>query len=72
MDFILSYLKLPLTSDTMNAKLSGDVTEEELIKAISRLKTNKSPGPDGFASEWYKTFSKLLQFYYQLLIIQFN
>lgn len=37
-------------------KLITEITEEELNMAISRIKPNKSPGPDGFSSEWYKTF----------------
>ncbi len=42
--------------------------EEELNTAISKLKTNTSPGPDGFTSEWYKTFrSELIPTLLQML-----
>lgn len=34
--------------------------KQKIEKAISRLKTNKSPGNDGLPSEWYKTFSEHL------------
>lgn len=53
-------LNLPLISNNWNAELSADITEEEINKAISKLKTNKSPGPDGFSSEWYKMFRQQL------------
>ncbi|KAG7453636.1 reverse transcriptase [Solea senegalensis] len=39
-----------------NRILTGPITEIELNRAISTLKANKSPGPDGFSSEWYKAF----------------
>ena len=34
----------------------AEMTKEELNSAISRLKTNKSQGPNWFSPEWYKTF----------------
>ena len=52
----LESLKLPLLSTVQSNKLIAEITEEELNNAISRLKANKSPGPDGFPSEWYKAF----------------
>lgn len=36
--------------------MTAAITETELNGAISRLKANKSPGPDGFPSDWYKAF----------------
>ena len=50
----LEQLNLPVLSDDQNQRLVTNITERELSYAISRLKANKSPGPDGFTSEWYK------------------
>lgn len=33
-----------------------DITEGKLRKAISRLKSNKSPGLDGYMAQQYKEF----------------
>lgn len=52
----LESLNLPTLSEDQNIKLISEITEEELNNAISRLKPNKSPGPDGFSTEWYRTF----------------
>ena len=40
--------------------MTADITEEEMERAISRMKNNKSPGSDGFPSEFYKTFRQEL------------
>ena len=55
-DDFLKSLNLPVVSEEQNEILKAPVTEIELNKAISTLKANKSPGPDGFSSEWYKVF----------------
>lgn len=52
----LESLNLTKLSSNHNSGLMTEITEEELNEAISRMKANKSPGPDGFPSEWYKTF----------------
>lgn len=51
----LESLNLPTLSTSHNNRLIAEITEE-LNEAISRLKASKSPGPDEFPSEWYKTF----------------
>lgn len=66
----------PATSDisrffdslTVTCKLSDDhrhmldapITEEEVLNVIKKLKTKKTPGVDGFPSEFYKAFAEVL------------
>ncbi len=67
-DYFLLPLKLP--SNTWNAILWADISEEELNKAISRLKTNKSPVQTVFHPNGRRYLDKNLSlFYYQLLIM---
>lgn len=60
MDVFLTSLNLPTLSEEQNDILTAEITERELKGAISRLKPNKTPGPDGYSSEWYKVFSNEL------------
>lgn len=56
----LDTINLPRVSDSQNKCLISEITDLEVKKAISALKTNKSPGPDGFSSEWYKEMGDLV------------
>lgn len=65
----LNSLDLPSIGEIQNDTIMSQFTVEELEAAISRLKTSKSPGSDGFPSEFYKTFTKELT---PLLLSCFN
>lgn len=41
-------------------RLEGPITAREIEKVIQNMKTGKAPGPDGFPSEFYKTFAPKL------------
>uniref|UniRef100_A0A669FBP0 Reverse transcriptase domain-containing protein n=1 Tax=Oreochromis niloticus TaxID=8128 RepID=A0A669FBP0_ORENI len=56
----LDSLCLPKLTENQNITLIKDITEIEIKKAISKLKPNKSPGPDGYPSDWYKEMKELL------------
>ena len=34
----------------------GEITEEELLKALTKTPNNKSPGNDGITKEFYEAF----------------
>ena len=59
-DVFLKTLDLPTITEEQNERLISEITTEELQAAISRLKANKSPGTDGFTSEWYKVLRESL------------
>lgn len=48
MDQFLENLNLPNVTEEQNEALTAEITEEEVNKAISNLKANKSLGADGY------------------------
>ncbi len=44
-------IQLPKVNDEQNNLLIREITDEEIGKAISYIKINKAPGPDGFPAE---------------------
>lgn len=59
-DAFLSQVNLPKITDDQNEKLISKITKEEIQSAIGRMKVGKSPGTDGFPTEWYKTMQDQL------------
>ena len=41
--------------------LNGELTEQEIVFVLKKMKNNKSPGSDGFTAEFYKFFYKDLK-----------
>lgn len=56
----LDSIYLPPVTEAQNEKLIAEIKKEELYSAIGRLKPNKSPGTDGYTSEWYKSMQEQL------------
>ena len=60
METLFKSLNLPKLTEAENKALASQITKEEIHSAIARLKANKSPGTDGFSSEWYKSLREVL------------
>jgi hypothetical protein len=52
---------IPQLSNEENDILTEDFTVEEVCEAIMNMEKNKAPGPDGFPTEFYQTFWKVLK-----------
>ena len=51
---------LPKMDDRTADQLEGELTLEEISEALKDMKNNKSPGSDGFPSEFFKVFWRQL------------
>ena len=69
MELLLNSLDLPSLGTSQNKMLNASITIEEIEEAIQKTKNNKSPGTDGFSSEFFKTFKEELM---PLLQASFN
>jgi hypothetical protein len=47
---------IPRLSDDEKNNIEGPITYDELLRALKRSKNDKSPGLDGFSSEFFKFF----------------
>lgn len=56
----LDQIEFPQLSDEARRTLDAPITVKELQAAVAALQLAKTPGPDGFPAEFYKTNSKLL------------
>ena len=56
----LTSLDLPSVGTEQNKIITQEITDDEIKKAISRLKGNKMPGADGYPPEWYKTLRETI------------
>ena len=60
MDKSLEKYDLPKLNEEEAESLNTPITPNELETVIKKLRTHKSPGPDGFKGEFYKAFKEEL------------
>lgn len=56
----LDLLAFPQVDEVASGDMGAPITISEVKEAIKSLQSNKSPGPDGYTTEFYKTFSTVL------------
>ena len=60
MDQVLETYNLPKLNQQVAGSLNRPITISEIEAVIKKLLAHKSPGPDGFPGEFYKTFNEEL------------
>ena len=60
MDKFLEKYNFPILNHKETENINRSITSNEIETWIKNIPTNKIPGPDGFASEFYQTFREEL------------
>ena len=63
LDSLLLDINIPKLSEDTRERLEAPLLLEELSYALKNMKNDKSPGPDGYTSEFYKFFWKDLKYF---------
>lgn len=58
--FLNDHFGLQQLTEQHRNLLDDDISAEEIKSAIKKMKTNKSPGPDGFQVEFFRTYADIL------------
>ena len=63
LDTVLPFEDIPKLSENQKQELEGQITIEEALNSLKNMKNDKSPGSDGFTTEFFKFFWKDIGFF---------
>jgi hypothetical protein len=46
-------------SEHWRKKLEMEITKQEIVEALKKMKNNRTPGTDGFTAEFFKFFGQI-------------